>query len=206
MEKDAQKYNASEKAKQILRDTGGMMRTSDAIKAGIHPRTLYSLRDSGALVQISRGLYRLSDIESISDPDLVVVSTRVPNAVICLVSALSFHGMTTQIPHEVSAAIPSYSKSPVIVHPPTRFYKFSIPSYQAGIEEHMVGDVTINVYSIEKTLVDCFKFRNKIGMDIALEALKLYRSRMQFKHNKILEYAKICRVEKIMYPYLEAHL
>lgn len=95
MKKDTQRCNASEKAKQILRDAGGMMRTSDALKAGIHPRTLYSLRDSGALVQISRGVYRLSEMKSISDPDLVVVSTRVPNAVICLVSALSFHEMTT---------------------------------------------------------------------------------------------------------------
>ncbi len=206
MNADIQKYNAFEKVKQILRDAGGMMRTSDAIRAGIHPRTVYSLRDSGALVQISRGLYRLSEIKSLSDPDLVVVSIRVSNAVICLVSALSFHEMTTQIPHEVSAAIPSYSKSPIITYPPTRLYTFSSPSCQAGIEEHMVGDDTITVYSIEKTLVDCFKFRNTIGMDIALEALKLYRSRMQFKHAKILEYAKICRVEKIMNPYLEAHL
>jgi predicted transcriptional regulator of viral defense system len=206
MKKDKQRITAFTKAKQTLRDAGGMMRTSDAIRAGIHPRTLYALRDSGFLVQISRGLYRLSEMESISDPDLVVVSSRAPNAVICLISALSFHEITTQIPHEVSAAIPRYSNPPAIVYPPTHFYKFSPSSYQAGIEEHLVGNVTIKVYSAEKTLVDCFKFRNKIGMDIVLEALKLYRNRMQFKHAEILEYAKICRVEKIMYPYLEAHL
>jgi predicted transcriptional regulator of viral defense system len=185
---------------------GGMIRTSGAIQAGIHPRTLYQLRDIGDLDQISRGIYRLSEIEVVSNPDLVIVATRIPISVICLVSALSFHEITTQIPHEISVAIPKDSKPSVIDYPPIQFYKFSKKSFQAGVEEHQIDGVTIKIYSPEKTLADCFKFRNKIGMDIVLEALKLYRIRMKFDHKKILEYAKICRVDKIVLPYLEANI
>ncbi len=206
MVKNKNKTRACEKAKQIIRKGGGMIKTSEAIKAGIHPRTLYQLRDTGDLEQISRGIYRLAEIETVSNPDLVIVATRIPNSVICLISALSFHEITTQIPHEVSVAIPKDSKPPVIDYPPIQFHKFSENSFQAGVEKHQIDGVTVNVYNPEKTLVDCFKFRNKIGMDIVLEALKLYKSRMKFNHKKLLEYAKICRVDKVMLPYLEANL
>jgi predicted transcriptional regulator of viral defense system len=198
--------NACEKAKQIIRDSGGMIRTSEAIQAGIHPRTLYQLRDTGDLEQISRGIYRLAEIETMSNPDLVIVATRIPNSVICLISALSFHEITTQIPHEVSVAIPKDSKPPIIDYPPIQFHKFSEDSFQAGMEEHQIDGVTVKVYSPEKTLADCFKFRNKIGMDIVLEGLKLYKNRKKFDHKKILAYARICRVDKIVLPYLEANI
>ena len=134
----------------------------------------------------------------------MVVSTRIPNSVICLISALSFHEIATQIPHEISVAIPKDSKPSTMEYPPVRFYKFSQESFMAGIEEHQIDVVTVKVYSPEKTLADCFKFRNKSGMDVVLEALKLYKGRKMFNHRKILEYAKICRVEKIVRPYLEA--
>jgi predicted transcriptional regulator of viral defense system len=142
----------------------------------------------------------------ISNPDLVTVATRVPNSVICLISALSFHEITTQIPHEVSVAIPKDSKPSRIDYPPVLFHKFSAESFHAGIEEHQIDGVTVQVYCPEKTMADCFKFRNKIGVDVVLEALKLYKSRMKFNHQKILEYARICRVDKIITPYLEANL
>ncbi|MBD3377488.1 transcriptional regulator [candidate division KSB1 bacterium] len=198
------KASARDKARQIIRQAGGMVKTSDAIQSGIHPRTLYHLRDTGDLEQISRGIYRLTEIGTVSNPDLVVVATRIPNSVICLVSALSFHEITTQIPHKVSVAIPKDSKPPMIEYPPIQFYKFSEKPFQAGVEEHKIDGVTVKVFSAEKTLVDCFKFRNKIGMDVVLEALKLYKIRMNFDHKTILEYAKICRVDKIVRPYLEA--
>lgn len=200
------KLSACDQAKRIIREGGGMVKTSDAIQAGIHPRTLYQLRDTGDIEQISRGIYRLTEIEAISNPDFVIVAMRIPNSVICLVSALSFHEITTQIPHEVSVAIPKDSKPSRIDYPPIQFHKFSENSFQAGVEEHEIDGVAVKVYNPEKTLADCFKFRNKIGMDVVLEALKLYKSRMKFDHKKILDYAGICRVDKIVRPYLEANI
>jgi predicted transcriptional regulator of viral defense system len=128
------KSSSCEKARQVIRKGGGMIKTSEAIQAGIHPRTLYQLRDMGDLVQISRGIYRLAEIEPVSNPDFVIVATRIPISVICLISALSFHEITTQIPHEVSVAIPKDSKPPVILYPPMQFHKFSPEAFQAGVE------------------------------------------------------------------------
>jgi len=204
--KKIHRTGAQERAVKLIRERGGIIRTSDALQTGIHPRTLYQLRDTGVLDQISRGVYRLAELEAVSNPDLIVVATRIPHGVICLISALSFHEITTQIPHEISVAMPKDSKPPTLDYPPMHFRKFSQESFQAGIEEHQVDGVAIRVYSPEKTLADCFKFRNKIGMDIVLEALKLYKNRMAFDHKKILEYAKLCRVDKIVLPYLEASI
>lgn len=206
MSEGKKRLNARDTAKQIIHQYGGIIKTSEAIHAGIHPRTFYQLRDTGDLEQISRGIYRLTEIEPVSNPDFVIVGTRIPNSVICLISALSFHEITTQIPHEISVAISKDSKPSTVEYPPVQFYKFSQESFMAGIEEHQIDGVTIKVYSPEKTLADCFKFRNKIGMDVVLEALKLYKGRRQFDHRKILEYARICRVDKIVRPYLEASI
>ncbi|PIE66433.1 MAG: transcriptional regulator [Desulfobacterales bacterium] len=206
MSEKKNRSSARDKAKQIIRQHVGIIKTSEALHAGIHPRTLYQLRDTGDLEQISRGIYRLTEIEPVSNPDFVVVATRIPNSVICLISALSFHEITTQIPHEISVAIPKDSKPSTMEYPPAQFYKFSQESFVAGIEEHQIDGVTVKIYSPEKTLADCFKFRNKIGMDVVLEALKLYRAGKKFDHRKILEYARICRVDKIVRPYLEASI
>ncbi|MGB3211264.1 MAG: type IV toxin-antitoxin system AbiEi family antitoxin domain-containing protein [Desulforhopalus sp.] len=197
------KINALDKAKHIIRQHGGIIRTAKAIQAGIHPRTLYQLRDGGLLEQLSRGVYRLTDQEAVSDPDLVIVATRIPKAVICLVSALSFHEMTTQIPHTVSIALLKGSDTPRLEYPPISIHRFAMEALVAGVTVHKIDNVPVKVYSPEKTLVDCFKFRNKIGMDVVLEALKLYKARKEFKPGEILKYARICRVEKIMRPYLE---
>jgi predicted transcriptional regulator of viral defense system len=191
---------------RIFKESGGQLRMSEAVERGISRHALYSLRDKGIIEPISRGIYRLVDLPAISNPDLVAIALRYPNAVVCLLSALSFHGITTQIPHEVSLAIPRDTRSPSIDHPPVQVHQFTEDAYKAGIEEHAIDGAQVKVYSSEKTLADCFKFRNKIGMDVVLEALKLYRSRMKFDHKKVLEYARICRVEKIMRPYLEASL
>ncbi len=190
----------------IFRASGGQLRMNEAIERGITRYMLYSLRDKGIIEQISRGVYRLTNLPPISNPDLVTISLRVPNAVICLVSALAFHEITTQVAHTVCVAIPRQSRQPTLHHPPLLVHRFSEQAYHAGIEEHQIDGVTVKIYNPEKTLADCFKFRNKIGMDVVLEALKLYRTRMDFNHKKLLEYAKICRVEKVMRPYLEATL
>jgi predicted transcriptional regulator of viral defense system len=165
---------------------------------------LYSLRDKGIIEQVSRGIYRLVELPPISNPDLVTVSLRFPNAVICLISALAYHDITTQIPHAVSVAVRRKSRIPSLDYPPIQAHRFSNEAYNSGIEEHLIDGVPVRIYSAEKTLADCFKFRNKIGMDVALEALKLYKTRKEFNLGELLKYARICRVAQVMRPYLEA--
>lgn len=188
----------------IFRKHGGQLRMSEAIAHGITRYMLYSLRDKGIIEQVSRGFYRLVELPPISNPDLVTVSLRFPNAVICLISALSYHNITTQIPHVVSVAVPRDSRMPSLDYPPVQAHRFSNDAYNSGIENHSLDGVPVKVYTPEKTLADCFKFRNKIGMDVVIEALKLYRSRQQFNLEKLLTYAEVCRVKNIMTPYLEA--
>ena len=189
---------------KIFREHGGQLRMSEAISLGITRYMLYSLRDKGVIEQVTRGVYRLAELPAISNPDLVTVSLRYPDAVICLISALSYHGITTQIPHEVSIAVSRNSRMHQLDHPPIRVYKFSNNPFQSGIEKHQIDGVPVRIYSPEKTLADCFKYRNKIGMDVVLEALKLYKARKKFNLTELLKYARICRVEKVMKPYLEA--
>ncbi len=177
---------------------------SEAIKRGINRYMLYSLRDKGVIEQVSRGIYRLVELPPTSNPDLMTVSLRFPNAVICLVSALACHEITTEIPHVVFVAVPRDSRIPSLDHPPIQAHRFSNEAYKSGIEEHQIDGVSVRIYSVEKTLADCFKFRNKIGMDVVLEALKLYKTRKKFNLGELLRYARICRVEKVMWPYLEA--
>jgi predicted transcriptional regulator of viral defense system len=194
------------KVEELFIKNGGQLRMSQALAEGISRYMLYSLRDRGVLAQVSRGVYRLSDLPALKDPDLAIVSLRHPKAVVCLTSALSFHDLTTQIPREVNLALPRGSRAPTIKYPPVRAFFFSRRSYAAGIEEHDIDGVRVRIYDAEKTIVDCFKFRNKIGVDIFLEALKLYRERGRVKPVRLLEYAKACEVEKAVRPYLEAML
>jgi predicted transcriptional regulator of viral defense system len=181
-----------------------MVQTAEAIRAGIHSRTLHQLCVGGSLEQVSRGIYRLADQPPISNPDLVTVALRVPQAVICLISALAFHELTTQIPHAVSIALKKGAEAPRLDYPPISVHRFSESCRNAGIEEHRLDGVTVRTYGPEKTLADVFKFRNKIGMDVVLEALKLYKARKTFNLGELLRFARICRVEKVMRPYLEA--
>ena len=155
-------------------------------------------------MQVSRGVYRLMELPPISNPDLVTVSLRFPNAVICLISALSYHNITAQIPHAVSVAVSRDSTIPLLDYPPIQAHRFSDEAYNAGIENHVIDRASVKIYNPEKTLADCFKFRNKIGMEVVLEALKLYKSRQKFNLERLLSFAEICRVKKIMTPYLEA--
>lgn len=193
-----------ERPEDIFRKHGGQLRMSEAIEQGITRYMLYSLRDKGIVEQVSRGIYRLVELPSMSNPDLVTVRLRFPNAIVCLISALAYHDITTQIPHAVSVAVPRNSRIPSLDYPPIQAYRFSAATYKAGIKEHLIDGVSVKIYSPEKTLADCFKFRNKIGMDVALEALKLYRERKKFKPIELIDYAKICRVAMVMRPYLEA--
>ena len=195
-----------EEAKHIFVKQGGILRTSEAIKHGIHPRTLYYMRDHNHLDVLCRGTYRLSDLEPITNMDLITVAAKVESGVICLISALSYHEITTEIPHEIYMAISRQTFYPKLKHPPIRFFRFSENAFSAGIEVHVMNGVNVKIYSAEKTIADCFKYRNKLGLDVVLEALKLWRKNKNAQIDKLMEYANICRVHNIIKPYVEAIL
>jgi predicted transcriptional regulator of viral defense system len=164
------------------------------------------MRDAGELIQLSRGLYRLADLPLPAEPDLVAVAQRVPNGVVCLISALAIHELTDQIPHAVHIAVARNSRPPRIDYPPVRAYRFDDAAFGAGVEERAVDDATIRVYGPEKTIADSFKFRREVGKDVALEALRRYVRRGRPRLDELLRYARICRVEKVVRPALEALL
>ena len=193
-------------AEQVFRNSGGILKTKDALDKGIHRRTLYAMRDAGVLDRLERGLYRLADLPLLSEPDLVTVALKIPQGVICLISALDFHKITTQIPHAVYVALKRGAERPRLHYPPTRVFWFSGEAFTSGVEQHHVDGTLVRVYSIEKTLADCFKYRNKIGMDVVLEALKHYLEQKSPRLKTLNEYAQVCRVEKVMRPYIEAQL
>jgi predicted transcriptional regulator of viral defense system len=198
------KESRVDKARKIFKQHGGMMRTPEAIKAGIHPEVLYGMHKNKELEMLARGLYRLTDMQPLQHRDLVIIARSIPKARICLISALAYHEITTQIPHEVYCALPRNSHKPIFAYPPVRYFSFSDSAYKAGSEHLDLDGVNVHVYNVEKTLADCFKYRNQIGMDTVLEALHLYRERKPLKVDELLSYARICRVERIMTPYLEA--
>jgi predicted transcriptional regulator of viral defense system len=189
---------------EIFRRAGGVLRTTQALQAGVHRRDLYALRDAGILQRVSRGVYRLADLPPLAEPDLVTVAARIPKAVIALVSALHFHGLTTEIPHEVSIALPRGTVQPRLDWPPLRVYRFSGTMFTAGIETHERDAVEVRVYGAAKTVADCFRFRNRLGSDVALEALRTGLGERKFTPAEVLRMAKICRVDRIVRPYLEA--
>ena len=194
------------KAEELFRKHNGILRTGQAKKLGINEYTLVQMTDAGLLVKEARGLYRLADLPPLSNPDLVQVAMRVPDSVICLISALSFHNLTTQIPYRVYIALPRSVKTPQFEYPPLDIVYLSLLPYINGINEHSIDGAIVRIYNQEKTIADCFKFRNKIGQDVALEALQDYLRWPDRNLNLLLEYASINRVQNVMRPYLEASL
>lgn len=193
-----------EQAACVFRKYGGMMRTSAALRAGIHPRTLYAMRDSGRVEKITRGLYELVDRGATSNSDLRTVATRIPSGVICLVSALAYHKLAPQTPAEIHVALPRTARSPAMQTPPLRVYRFSGKSFTDGIELHDVGGDVARLYSAEKTIADCFKFRNKIGLKTAIGGLRAYWLKGRADAAAIMRFAAITRVTTVIRPYLEA--
>lgn len=194
------------KYKKVFEKNNGILRASTAIELGVPKHILYEMVKTGELVREAQGIYRLSEADPPGNPDLVQISLRVPKAVFCLISALYFHELTTQIPHFVYFALPRDVKTPKIHYPPIRVFHFSEKSYRAGIVEHELDGVKFKIYDREKTIADCFKFREKVGMDVALEAVKDYLRQPNINVSLLMKYARINRVEKIMRPYLEALL
>jgi predicted transcriptional regulator of viral defense system len=193
-------------ARRIFRSRGGILRTGEAMKLGIHPETLYRMRNDRLLEPLSRGLFRLTDQPDLGNPDLVAASIRVPHGVICMISALSLHGITTQVPHAVDLSILRGTERPRIEYPPVRIY-WAVPRiFNCGVEKRQVDGRTLRVYSPERTIVDCFRYRNKIGLDIAIEALRLYRQRKPVNTDALMDCARTCRAARTIRPYLEGIL
>lgn len=193
------KKKVLELAKQL-----GMIRPREVEAAGIPREYLYRLCKSGDLMRVGRGLYALPDTLTSEFVTLAEVAKLVPNAVVCLLSALQFHNLTTQLPHRVWIAIENKRWEPEFDYPPIELVRLTGHAFSFGIEEHEVNRVPVKVYGPAKTVADCFKFRNKIGLDVALEALReTWRSR-RATMDELWEAAKVCRVANIMRPYLEA--
>ena len=182
----------------------GWLRASDLADAGVPRVVLTRMAASGQLERAARGLYRLPDSGSSEHEGLVTVASKVPQAVVCLLSALQFHGLTTQLPWQVWIAMPRGSHVPRLEYPPIRMVQFTGEAYTQGIETHERDGVALHVYSVAKTVADCFKHRNKIGMDVALEALKDARAQGRAGFDDLWRCAKVCRVSNVMRPYMEA--
>ena len=173
---------------------------------GIHRQVLTRLVEAHQLERVVRGVYRIPDQPFTEHHGLALVSLSIPHGVICLLSALQFHQLGTQLPSEVWIAIDRRARRPALKYPPLRVLRFSGAALSQGIETHRIEGQQVRVYNIAKTLADCFKYRHKIGIDVALEALReAWRSR-RFTMEELDRYAAICRVQRVMRPYLEALL
>lgn len=188
---------------QLVRKNG-WLRASDLADDGVPRAMLTRMAASGQLERAARGLYRLPDSGSSEHEGLVTVASKVPQAVVCLLSALQFHGLTTQLPWQVWFAMPRGSHVPRLEYPPIRMVQFTGEAYTQGIETHERDGVKLHVYSVAKTVADCFKHRNKIGMDVAVEALKDARAQGRASFDDLWRCAKVCRVSNVMRPYMEA--
>lgn len=182
----------------------GVVSASEMRSFGVHPEYLRRLCTRGKLVRIDRGLYRLPDAEVTAHHGLVQAAKAIPRGVVCLLSALRFHEIGTQSPHEVWIAINRRAAQPRMKHQKVRIVLFSGKALTEGVEEHTIEGVRVSIYSPAKTVADCFKYRNKIGIDVALEALRDVLLGRKCSADELWKYAKICRVTRIMRPYMEA--
>ena len=197
---------ASTTTKQVLKlaEQMGVLRVRDLTSRGIHPEYLRRLYRQGLLMRTGRGLYVAADAEISAHHGLAQACKRVPHGVICLLSALQFHELGTQIPHTIWMAVDRRAARPRMDYPPLRIVRFSGQALTKGIEEHKIEGVRVRVYSPAKTVADCFKYRNKIGLDVALEALRECWRARRCTMDELWRYAKPCRVQNVMRPYLEA--
>jgi predicted transcriptional regulator of viral defense system len=181
----------------------GIIQARDLEKKGIARNYLYSLHKDGLLIKVGRGLYMLPD--GIDEQiNLIEVAKRVPNSVVCLISALSFYRLTTQLPNEVWLALPRGAWRPRIEYPKLNLTFVSEPAWSSSVLVNNINGVRVRIYSPAKTVADCFKFRSKVGLDVAIEALRAVWRARQATMEELVEAAKIDRVFRIMRPYLEA--
>ena len=188
---------------QLVRDRG-LVSARDLAKAGVARVSLSRAIKRGALLRIGRGLYALPNRPISEHTALAEVAHRVPKGVVCLLSALRFHGLTTQAPFETWLAIDNKAIAPRLDYPPVRILRFSGPALTEGVEEHEIDGVRVRITSVAKTVADCFKYRNKIGLDVALEALREAWRVKKMTADDLWRYARICRVANVMRPYLDS--
>lgn len=191
---------------KAFKENKNILRFSEMLKSGFHRLEIKSLVEVGEIEKIGRGIYRLKNAPSFSNPDLVTVALKAPKGVICLISALFYHRVTDEVPHKVDIAIPRGPWANKIDYPPVQYFRFSEKAWKAGIETHTIDGHPVKIYSLAKTIADCFKYRNKIGLNVARDALKTAVSEKKVKPTEIMRYAEICRVGKIIRPYLETLL
>lgn len=189
---------------KVFKAHDGFARTKDILASGIHRREIKRMRDEGRIIRVKRGLYRLAEITVIANQGFVDLTQAVPEGVICLVSALSYHELTTFNPSVISMAIRRKSRRPRIEYPPVEFYYFSTRQFESGIEKIKMKGHEISIYCAEKTICDCFRYRNKLGLDIAKEGLSEYLKLKDRDLEKLLDYAEICRVKPLMQTWLNA--
>ena len=182
----------------------GILRVKDLREAGIHPEYLRRLYKKGMLVRIGRGLYVPADAELSANTALAQASRRIPRGVICLLSALRYHEIGTTNPFEVWIALGQNVRRPQVEYPPLRIVRFSGKALTEGVEHPRIESVPVKVYNPAKTVADCFKYRNKIGLDVTIEALRDCLRTRKCTRTQLWHYAKICRVTEVMRPYLEA--
>lgn len=182
----------------------GLLRPRDVEACGFSRMVLSTLARQGKLTRLCRGLYALPDRPMSEHVTLAAVAGKHPNVVVCLLSALQFHGLTTQSPFEVWVAIPNKARAHKMDYPPLRIVRFSGEALIEGVEEHRVDGVTVQVTSVAKTVANCFKYRNKIGLDVALEALREAWNAKRVKMDDLWHCAQVCRVANVMRPYLAA--
>jgi len=196
----------STKAKKLLAlvRRRPVIRPRDLENVGIPRNYLNRLVERGQLFKIERGLYTAAKIPASEHDSLVQVSHKAPRAVICLLSALRLHEIGTQMPSDVWIAIDVKARSPKIEHPPIRVVRFSGEALRFGVEERDIGGGRVRVYSPAKTVADCFKFRHKIGIDVALEALRESYRQKKASMEELWQAAKVCRVANVMRPYMES--
>lgn len=184
----------------------GVLHARDLAPLGIPSRYLGRLCEEGLLTRTGRGLYVVAGMPQTAHLGLVQAAKAIPKGVICLLSALRFYEIGTQTPHEVWVAIDQRGAQPHLTYPKIRIIRFSGPALTEGVEEHEIANVLVKIYSPAKTVVDCFKYRNKIGLDVALEALREVHRKRRCTNDEIWKYAKICRMTEVMRPYMEAIL
>ena len=182
----------------------GLLRASDLVAIDAPRVVLTRLTSAGLLDKVGRGLYRQPGQPGSEHESLAAVAARVPQAVFCLLTALQFHELTTQLPRQIWIAMPRGSHVPRIDYTPIKMVQMTGDVYAAGVEEHLRDGVKLRVYGAAKTVADCFKHRNRIGLDVTLEALKDARAKRKASADDLWHYAKICRVANVMRPYLEA--
>jgi predicted transcriptional regulator of viral defense system len=182
----------------------GLVRPRDLTARNLPHTLLTQLYKQGRLERVGRGLYRLPGYDPAEHASLAEVCKRVPGAVVCLLSALRFHQLGTQSPFEVWIAIHPKDRTPRLEHPPVHVVRFSGAALTNGLEEHSTADGAVRVYSVAKTVVDCFRYRNKVGLDVALEALQACVRDRRATVDELWRYAKALRMANVIRPYLEA--